>query len=107
MISRGNDFFSKSNINNPRKWWQRSKRQFKKYEDKSYPCEDHENPQEINDNILYPYWKKVPENNVFNNDQEDIDFKDREENIIERSIYNWLWRIARSRWIFFGNCNQR
>ncbi len=35
MISRGNDFFSKSNISNPRKWWQKSKRYFKKYEDKS------------------------------------------------------------------------
>ncbi len=40
MISRGNDFFSKSHINNPRKWWQRNKRYFKKYEYKSFPCED-------------------------------------------------------------------
>ena len=53
MISRGNDMFSKSHINNPRKWWQKSKHYFKKYEDKSYPSEDHENPQEINNNILY------------------------------------------------------
>ena len=53
MISRGNDIFSKSHIKNPRKWWQRSKRYFKKYEDKSFPCDDNQNPQDINDNILY------------------------------------------------------
>jgi len=84
MISRGNDFFSKSHINNPRKWWQKSKYYFKKYEDKSYPCEDHENPQEINDNILYHYWKEIPKNKIFNNDQDDIDFKSFEEKIIEK-----------------------
>ena len=84
MISRGHDMFSKNHINNPRKWWQKSKRYFKKYEDKSYPCEDQEYPQEINDNILYPHWKKVPENKAFNNDQEDIEFKDFEENIMNK-----------------------
>ena len=52
MKARENDFFCKSHINNPRKWWKRSKRYFKKYEDKSYPCEDYENPQDINNNIL-------------------------------------------------------
>ena len=52
MISRGHDFFSKSHINNPRKWWQKSKTYFKKYEDKSFPCEEHEEPQKINDDIL-------------------------------------------------------
>ena len=40
IISLSNDFFSKSHIKYPRKWWQRNKRYFKKYEDKSFPCED-------------------------------------------------------------------
>ena len=35
MISRSNDYFSKSHIENPRKWWQKSNRYFKKFEDKS------------------------------------------------------------------------
>ena len=52
MISRGNDFFSKSHISNPRKWWQKTKSYFKKYEDKSFPCEENEVPQNINDEIL-------------------------------------------------------
>jgi len=30
MISRSNDFFVKSHIENPRKWWQKSKCYFKK-----------------------------------------------------------------------------
>ena len=52
MISRGHDFFSKSHINIPRKWWQKSKTYSKKYQDKSFPCEEHEEPQKINDDIL-------------------------------------------------------
>ena len=40
MIYRSNDIFSKSHIKNPRKWWKHTKRYFKKYEDKSFPCED-------------------------------------------------------------------
>ena len=75
MISRGNDFFSKIYINNSRKWMQKTKYYFKKYEDKSYPCEDHENPQEINNNILYDYLKNMPKNKILEKDQEDIDFK--------------------------------
>ena len=47
MLLRSHDFFSKSHIDNPRKWWQKTKYYFKKFEDKIYPCEDHENPQEI------------------------------------------------------------
>ena len=35
MILRSHDFFSKSHIKDPRKWWQKTKWYFKKYEDKN------------------------------------------------------------------------
>ena len=33
---------------------------------------------------MYQYWKDIPKNKVFNNDQEDIEFKSFEEKIIEK-----------------------
>ena len=34
--------------------------------------------------ILFPHWKNVPKNKIFNNDQDDIEFKTFEEKIIEK-----------------------
>ena len=33
---------------------------------------------------MYHYWKDIPKNKVFNNDQEDIEFKSFEEEIIKK-----------------------
>ena len=33
---------------------------------------------------MYQYWKDIPKNKAFNNDQEEIDFKSFEENIMEK-----------------------
>ena len=48
--------------------------------DKSYPCEINEDPQKINDEILYEYWSQKPINEAFDNDELNKEFKDFEIN---------------------------
>ena len=53
MKKREEDNFSKSSTKNPRNWWKKSNSYFKPFVDRNFPCEDDQDPQSINDNILY------------------------------------------------------
>ena len=84
MISRGNDFFSKSHINNPRKWWQKSKRFFKNMKTKVSLAKIMK-ILKILMTIYYSHTGKMFQKiKKFNNDQDDIEFKTFEEKIIEK-----------------------